>query len=220
MLDTHGMVALLLLALSTAPLLPAASSCITNYGKTVCGYHCIAAHGELGCARTSAGVCGATESELVCWDPPDSVRAHYGDHVPVAECLAKNGHLACGYHCESRDGGEVACASTPDGVCIATPRGVTCWDPPVSAYCADDKPIPRPRCLSVSGRAACGYDCRAKNGEIACASTPGGSCQILPDRVQCTDPEAPPMCGGKPCNPDDPKTGRPWCHSSLSGGSH
>ena len=50
----------------------------------------------------------------------------------------------------------------PDGVCIATPRGVTCWDPPVSAYCADDKPIPRPRCLSVSGRAACGYDCRAK----------------------------------------------------------
>jgi len=187
------------------------SSCINNYGKVACGYHCIAAHGELACARTSAGVCSFTDSEITCWDPPDSVRAHYGDRVPRPRCLARSGHLACGYNCESRDGGEVHCSETPDGVCVATSRGVTCWDPPINAYCADDRPLPRPKCITVDGYTACGYGCAARNGELACAETPGGSCQLYPRQIVCNDPEAPPMCGAVPCRPDDPVSGRWWC---------
>lgn len=202
---------MLSLLITVLPLLPAAASCITHAGKTACGYHCVAAHGEVGCAKTSAGVCGATEAELRCWDPPDSVRAHYGDKVPPAQCQAKQGSLACGYHCQTRDGGEVACANTPDGICVATPRGVTCWDPPVTTYCADDKPLPRPICVTQDGHAGCGYDCKARNGAIACAQTPGGRCQLLPQQILCTDPEAPPMCGSQPCRPDEPTSSRAWC---------
>ncbi len=187
------------------------SNCLTNSGRTACGYGCIAAHGEVGCARTSAGVCGFTDRELVCWDPPESVRAHYGDKVPPAQCMTRTGSIACGYRCASLDGGEVRCASTPDGICVATPRGVTCWDPPTAAYCLDDKPLPRPKCVTVEGNAACGYGCAARNGEIACAQTPGGMCELMPNQILCFDPESPASCGGQPCKPDDPVTGRWWC---------
>ncbi len=193
------------------PLLPATSTCITNYGKTACGYHCLAAHGEVACAKTSAGICGATESELVCWDPPDSVRAHYGDKVPRPKCLTRAGAIACGYDCASREGDRVYCASTPDGICVATSRTTVCWDPPVYAYCADGKPLPRPKCVTIDGNAACGYGCADRNGEIACAQTPGGRCELVPNQIVCNDPEAPPMCGIAPCKADDPTTGRWWC---------
>ncbi len=36
------------------------NQCVTNYGQTACGYHCIAAHGHVACARTSSGICGTT----------------------------------------------------------------------------------------------------------------------------------------------------------------
>jgi len=199
------------LILQLIALLPTPSTCLTNYGKTACGYNCQAAHGDVQCARTSAGVCGFTDRELVCWDPPDSVRAHYGDKTPRPTCLPRSGQIACGYHCESRDGGEVQCAATPDGICVATSRGVTCFDPPVAAYCADDRPLPRPRCVTVDGNAACGYGCAARNGEVACAQTPGGTCTVMPNGIVCNDPESPPMCGVAPCRPDDPATGRAWC---------
>jgi len=51
------------LVLYLLTLLPAVATCITSSGKTACGYHCPAAHGEVACARTAAGVCGATS----CW---------------------------------------------------------------------------------------------------------------------------------------------------------
>lgn len=202
------MLALLSLLL---PLVPAASTCITNYGKVACGYHCLAAHGEVGCARTSAGICGTTDRHLVCWDPPDSVRAHYGDNVPRPQCVTRSGEIACGYRCEGRDSGEVQCAATPDGICVATSRGITCWDPPVAAYCADDRPLPRPKCITVDGYAACGYGCAARNGELACALTPGGSCQVLHNQIICRDLEPPPMCGSVPCRPDSAASARWWC---------
>jgi len=193
---------------------PSTSTCITNSGKTACGYGCIAAHGEVGCAQTSAGVCGATDRDLICWDPPDSVRAHYGDKAPRPKCLTRSGVIACGYQCAARDSGDVRCASTPDGVCVATSVKVTCWDPPVGAYCLDDKPLPRPKCVTIDGNAACGYGCASRSDEIECAQTPGGKCEILPDQILCHDPESPPLCGGQPCKADDPKTGRWWCRAS------
>ena len=81
--------ALVLFLLTLLPAPPAAPTCLTSSGKTACGYHCRAAHGEVACAHTSAGVCDATEKKLVCWDPSDSVRAHYGDDVPRPECLTR-----------------------------------------------------------------------------------------------------------------------------------
>lgn len=202
--------ALYLKLLSAVPLLPVTAGCLTSSGKSACGYHCLAAHGEVACARTAAGVCGATEKELLCWDPPDTVRVHYGDKVPRPECRTRSGAIACGYQCEAGTG-EVRCAATPDGICVTTPRGITCWDPPAASYCQEPIALPRPRCITVDGYAACGYGCVARNGELACAATPGGSCQVLPSGIFCTDPESPPSCGGVPCRPDDPSTGRPWC---------
>lgn len=204
------------LLISLLPLLPVAPSCMTQSGKTACGYHCIAAHGEVGCAQTEAGVCGATERELVCWDPPDAVRAHYGEKVPPAQCQSKQGQLACGYHCQTRETGDVRCANTPDGICVATRLGITCWDPPVFAYCADSRPLPRPLCMTVDGNAACGYGCKARNGVIRCAQTPGGQCQVFPQDILCTDPAPVPMCGGQPCRPDGPDSARSWCRPKSS----
>ena len=186
-------------------------TCLNNYGKVACGYNCIAAHGELGCAQTSSGVCSSSDRDLLCWDPPDSVRAHYGDRVPAAQCITRSGNIACGYNCVARDGGQVQCSSTPDGVCVVTSRGITCWDPPMNAYCADTRPLPRPKCITVDGNAACGYNCITRNGEFNCANTPGGVCTPYPNQLVCTDPEAPPMCGAVPCRPDDPISGRWWC---------
>ena len=202
--------ALVLYLLTLLPASPAAPTCLTNFGKTACGYHCRAAHGEVACAKTSAGVCDATEKKLVCWDPSDIVRAHYGDAVPRPACLTRSGNIRCGYHCQASDS-EIRCAWTPDGICVTTPRGVTCWDPPAASYCADNNPLPRPQCISVNGYAACGYGCLARNGELACAVTPGGSCQTARNGIACMDPESPPSCGGQPCRPDDPVTGRLWC---------
>jgi hypothetical protein len=124
-------------------LLAPQAACLTNYGRTACGYHCLAAHGEIDCARTSAGVCDASTPHVVCWDPPDIVRAHYGSAVPAAACLMRDGEVACGYHCEAHDE-TVRCAATPDGVCDSTSRDVVCWDPPPSNYCVDPRPLPRP----------------------------------------------------------------------------
>lgn len=59
-----------------------AATCITQSGKTACGYHCVAAHGEVARAHTAAGICDSNERKIVCRDPSDNVRAHYGDSVP------------------------------------------------------------------------------------------------------------------------------------------
>jgi hypothetical protein len=196
-------------------LLAAGPSCLTNYGKTACGYSCLAAHGAVSCASTPAGICTATSDAsnppgVVCWDPPEWVRAHYGDKVPPPQCLARTGKVACGYHCVAH-GGEVSCAASPDGICRASSLGITCWDPPVSTYCADSRALPRPQCILSGGEIACGYACEARGGRMACASTPGGKCVVLPGQILCTDPPAPAMCGFRPCVPETAGSERSWC---------
>src|SRR5580765_1644830 len=100
------------LVLQLLSLLPVAATCLTQNGDTACGYNCLAAHGQVACARTSAGICSASTTEVLCWDPPESVRAHYGEKIPRPECLTRSGNIACGYHCEAHDD-EVRCAQTP-----------------------------------------------------------------------------------------------------------
>jgi len=192
------------------------SSCLTTNGRSACGYSCVAAHGQVACARTPSGICKATSDNVeapgvVCWDPPDWVRAHYADNVPRADCITRNGSVVCGYACTGL-GDEMACAQSPDGICRASSkRGVVCWDPSPSTYCADNKPLPRPQCIMSDGEIACGYGCEARGGNMACAATPGGKCNIFPSEIICTDPEAPLSCGGRPCVPDSPASPRGWC---------
>jgi hypothetical protein len=203
---------LLALALS---LLPAAPTCLTNYGYTACGYGCLAAHGAVACAATPSGICTATSDAsispgVVCWDPPEWVRAHYGDKVPAPVCASRGGKTACGYH-RVTHGSDVECAASPDGICRASSRGITCWDPPVSSYCADSRPLPRPQCILVDGHIACGYACEARGGRMACAASPGGRCTVLPGQILCMDPPQPPLCGYRPCTADSESSERWWC---------
>ena len=98
--------------------------CLTRYGQTICGFDCRAAYGQVDCAKTPSGVCAAAFGRVVCWDPP---RITYGWRK--AECVARYGRVACGYHCKAAFG-QVACAQTPEGVCARGEGRVVCWDPP------------------------------------------------------------------------------------------
>ena len=53
--------------------LPAGSppaSCTSAFGKTVCGYDCEEAFGEVQCAQTPQGQCDSAFGKITCWDPP------------------------------------------------------------------------------------------------------------------------------------------------------
>ncbi len=208
-------VAPLLVAL--LPLLPVQSTCLTNYGRTVCGYRCLAAHGDVACAKTPHGICKATSDApangqpgVVCWDPPETVRIHYGDKTPLADCVMRRGELTCGYQCQAL-GDMAKCATTPDGVCRASSRGIVCWDPPPTNYCADDRALPRAQCILSDGDIACGYNCEGRGGQLACATTPTGRCTWTGSTFVCSDPSPPPFCGGRPCDPDRAGSERSWC---------
>jgi hypothetical protein len=75
-------------------------------------------------------------------------------------CIARDGQLACGFHCTSNLT-QLACARTPEGLCTATPDHVVCWDPPPDVrwllQTRDD--ITLPRCISSTSQAACGFAC-------------------------------------------------------------
>jgi len=198
---------LILVALGWLQTSAAAPACIRNSGKTACGYNCQAAHGQVACSRMLSGVCAASSEGVVCWDPPDWARAHYGEKLPRPHCITRAGQTQCGYHCQAHDD-QINCAQSPDGVCRATALGVTCWDPPPSAYCADDLALPRPMCVTLDDAVACGYACQVRNGQLACASTPGGRCEVVPEGIVCFDPDLS-TCGVTPCVPEAAE--RSWC---------
>jgi hypothetical protein len=104
------------------------AGCRTAYGTTACGYHCVAAYGEVRCARTAAGVCAAAYGQVACWDPPRSSRRGGSAGGERAQCVPAYGTIACGYGCVAAYG-EVRCAQTPQGTCSAAYGQVTCWDP-------------------------------------------------------------------------------------------
>lgn len=124
-----------LLFLFTCKLAFAEPTCITNYGRTVCGYDCKADYGEVKCAQTPNGACTSNYGQVYCWDPPMHVHQK-------AECISNYGQIACGYHCIANYG-EVKCAKTPDGICTANQGTVTCWDPKYpSNYDIENAPVP------------------------------------------------------------------------------
>ena len=186
---------------------PGAPRCLNQYGKTACGYQCLAAHGEVACANTPDGICNADGGTVTCWDPPESVRAYYRDRVPRPECRSRAGKVACGYRCQTHDN-DVACATTPEGICGVSYDGITCWDPPTWAWCGASR-MPRASCVTLDHQTACGYQCVARSGHVGCASTPGGSCTTERGNVICIDPPPLPPCATSPCT--DETLIPTWC---------
>lgn len=48
--------------------------------------------------------------------------------------------------------------------------------------------VPPSQCVSTSGNAACGYDCKTTSGQAACAQTPWGACVTTSGQIFCNDP--------------------------------
>ncbi|MCA2982005.1 MAG: hypothetical protein INH41_15880 [Myxococcaceae bacterium] len=103
-------------------------------------------------------------------------------------CINVYGRRLCGYDCKSADAISGACAETPAGRCIANNGRVHCFDPPVWLPVALEGPPPKPQCVVMGDAVACGYNCVSDRGRVACARTPAGACEALPDRIVCADP--------------------------------
>jgi hypothetical protein len=102
------------------------------------------------------------------------------------QCVQNDGDITCGFHCVSQ--GTVAkCARTPLGSCLNEQGQMTCWDPPVFLALLPEQQ-PRSRCVRQGANVACGYNCLVRDGEVACATTPFGSCAMNFGTISCWDP--------------------------------
>lgn len=110
--------------------------------------------------------------------------------VPVSQCVTAYGQTRCGYACTA-EFGDVQCARTALGVCVAAGGRVHCWDPAddvVRAYSTQRAPA---ECRTAYGMTACGWACRDAFGDVKCAATPAGTCMEAGGRVSCFDPRVP-----------------------------
>lgn len=164
------------------------ASCVTTYGQTACGYSCEMNSDRALCAQTPFGECQASDSRVVCWDPPAAVILTRGARTPAATCLASSGKIACGYHCSAYDGA-VRCAQTPDGTCSVQQGKVVCWDPPLDSLGAVFDPAAELACMDAVDGRACGYRCLATSLHSACGAGRGDSCRSEPEGVVCKSPE-------------------------------
>jgi hypothetical protein len=171
-----------------------AASCLANYGEVACGYNCVEHNGHVACSETPMGRCAGNFGKITCFDPPLSLLPLFQGAVPQAQCMEAFEKIACGYHCVGQFG-QVKCSTTPQGTCTTKGGNVLCFDPPTSELVfMASQPNPglaESSCLEERGRVACGYRCLANEGDVACAVTPRGSCNISDEgRVVCTDPPA------------------------------
>jgi hypothetical protein len=100
------------------------SSCVSAYGSTACGYHCVWAYGDVQCSDTPQGACLAAYGQVRCWDPPEEYHREACGAEP-ASCLSAYGDIACGYGCVFAYG-IVRCSERPGGKCAAAYGDVTC----------------------------------------------------------------------------------------------
>jgi hypothetical protein len=177
----------LLIALSFAHPTPAQAECKSAFGKTECGYGCVAAYGEVRCAKTPEGRCQVAYGEITCWDPEDARPPHPHRHRrvedprPGATCQSAFGRTECGYDCKVAFG-ELRCAQTPLGVCHAAFGELVCWDPP--RWVRGNQ---KATCQAAFGEIACGYACVAAFGKVRCASSPQGACKAAHGEIVCSD---------------------------------
>ena len=169
---------------------PPPTQCVTQGGKTACGYGCLTFNGTAACAATPLGRCEVWQGELVCWDPPLVLTSLPQTQWKRAQCEHNFTQQACGYHCKA-SGDDVACARTWFGVCEANLGKVTCWDPAEPLIWSAQGDLPLPRCLQSGDAVACGYTCDHSYGQPVCTATPRGRCEKNDGNVTCWDPPLP-----------------------------
>ncbi len=178
--------------------------CVTTGGTRTCGYECVENGSTAACAQTPQGVCTKNVSGVTCFDPPLWLSALNLGGLPKPTCVTDGGNLACGYDCK-REGGRVACAQTPKGLCTIAYGKVTCVDPPAVAYAVFGADVPAPSCKQQDGLIACGYQCSSGNGQVQCAKSPFGVCAENGTAPTCFDPSSAVMCAKGKATP------RPQC---------
>ncbi len=104
------------------------AECIHNSGRVVCGYHCMAHHGDLRCAQTPEGICRVHQDKLMCWDPPLDSLANPFDTAAELACLDAVAGRTCGYHCIATSY-HSACGILRNDSCRAEPGGIVCKSP-------------------------------------------------------------------------------------------
>lgn len=164
-------------------------SCISKWGRTVCGFDCKAKFGRVKCAKTPQGRCTVQHGVVKCWDPQGASNQRRPSK-DKARCLSAYGKTDCGYGC-AKAYRTLRCAQTPGARCYKDKGRLRCtdddapgWRPPH----IDPTPLPKANCLSKFGVTKCGYRCIAKHGQVACAQTPAGVCTAGYGRVKCWDP--------------------------------
>lgn len=156
--------------------------CLTASGNAACGYDCKSASGQVRCARTPLGKCVTASGQIFCNDPPNIV-LRLGSAEQMT-CVTASGVGACGYDCKTASG-TAACAQTPWGRCVTVSGRVVCGDPSRRALASGE--VAQVMCLTASGNAACGYDCKSASGNVACSSLPWGRCITASGRVTCSE---------------------------------
>lgn len=174
--------ALLLAVPQAASAAPPEASCTSAYGKTACGYDCVAAYGEVRCADVPWGACLAAYGVVVCGPSGPAPRRRA---MPKATCQAAFGKIACGYGCVAAYG-ELACSPDPDGTCVAAYGRVTCSAPAVPHRHHHHREGAKQECRSAYGQTACGYGCVAAYGAVRCAPTPDGACTAAYGKITCS----------------------------------
>jgi len=164
-------------------------SCVTSFGQTACGYHCVANYDQVQCSQTPFGACRANDGKVACWDPPAAVLASHRATTPKASCESAYGKVGCGYHCIANHG-VVRCAETPDGTCRAERDTVFCWDPPLESTGAVWNAASELACIQASNDRSCGFRCLAIPNQGRCGSTRADSCRVKDEKIVCVDPEA------------------------------
>jgi hypothetical protein len=170
-----------------------APTCTRLNDHLVCGFHCTSNLNQAACAQTPEGMCAATPSQVVCWDPPPDVRMimHSDrDDLPQPSCITSINGAACGYDCQ-RTGDQVACAATPMGACATRFGVLRCWDPApeVRWQMEAQNDLERASCERTLDKVACGYACVSTLKNARCAQTPWGTCTRSFDSIACWDPQ-------------------------------
>jgi hypothetical protein len=170
----------------------AAPSCLRQGDRLVCGFHCTSNLNQAACAQTPEGLCAATPSQVVCWDPPPDVRLvmQSRDDLPQPSCITSVNGAACGYYCE-RTGDRVGCAATPMGACATRFGALRCWDPaPEVRWEMEARgDLQVASCERTLDKVACGYACVSTLKNVKCAQTPWGQCTRSFDAIACWDPQ-------------------------------
>jgi hypothetical protein len=182
---SHFLIGLISFVLSSG-----APQCVTEYGKTVCGYSCVARYHQVKCSETPQGICypDSKSESVICWDPPVASRVPAAVGSLQASCITEYGQTVCGYSCKAK-AQQVKCAQTPDGICETIGGEVVCWDPAGDIRQRFGSQIPKPQCIREYGKTACGYECLARHNQVRCTETPAGKCRLDGETVVCWDPE-------------------------------